>query len=255
MSSGNEERERLRAKRLEAERAEKGKGKGRLWAAYAAAGLLVVAVVVGSIVGLRDDGGGGGSDLPEAASIDTTSGGFEGLEPDGREGTKPPPVEQGELTAAAEQAGCVLRESLPTEGRDHVENSTTVRYRTNPPTSGDHNPLQVADGAYLTPLETDPTAKKPPLNVRNFVHSLEHGRVAIQYDPKLPERDQLLIKGVFDEDPAGVLLYPNASMPFELAATAWTALLGCPRYSPAALDAVRAFRDTQRGAGPEPYSL
>lgn len=253
MASGDQERERLRAKRLAAERAEEGKG--RLWAAYGAAGLLVVAIVVGSVVALGGGDGNDGSDAPAAASIDSTTGTFAGLEPDAREGTKPPPVAQGDLAEAARAAGCVLRESLADEGNNHVENSTPVRYRTNPPTSGDHNPLQIADGAYLTPLQTDPTAKKPALNVRNFVHSLEHGRVAIQYDPNLPERDQLLLKGVFDEDPAGVLLYPNAEMPYAVAAVAWTELLGCRRFNPAVLDAVRAFRDTKRGAGPEPYTL
>ena len=37
---------------------------------------------------------------------------------------------------------------------------------------------------------------------------MEHGRVLIQYSPELPERDQLEIKGVFEESPPGVLLFP-----------------------------------------------
>ncbi|HEX2371724.1 MAG TPA: DUF3105 domain-containing protein, partial [Solirubrobacterales bacterium] len=102
-----------------------------------------------------------------------------------------------------------------------------------------------ADGAFaVTP---DP---------RHFVHSLEHGRVEIEYSPDLPEDDQLAIKGVFDEDPGGMLLFPNADMPYEVAATAWTNMLGCKRYEGAAtLDALRAFRDTFRGQGPEPVPL
>ena len=63
----------------------------------------------------------------------------------------------------------------------------------------------------------------------DFVHSLEHGRIEIQYSPDLPE-DQLALKGVFDESPAGMLLFPNTDMPYEVAATAWTQLMGCKEY-------------------------
>ena len=41
-------------------------------------------------------------------------------------------------------------------------------------------------------------------------------------------------------------------MPYEVAATAWTQLIGCPTYEGAAtLDAIRDFRDIYRGQGPE----
>ena len=38
---------------------------------------------------------------------------------------------------------------------------------------------------------------------------MEHGRVEIHYDPSLPEDEQLALKGVFDEDPDGMLLFPD----------------------------------------------
>ena len=63
-----------------------------------------------------------------------------------------------------------------------------------------------------------------------FVHSLEHGRIEIQYSPDLSEADQLALKGVFDESPDGMLLFPNSEMPYDVAVTAWTQLLGCPKY-------------------------
>jgi hypothetical protein len=80
---------------------------------------------------------------------------------------------------------------------------------------------------------------------------LEHGRVEIQYSTDLSEADQLALKGVFDEDPGGLLLFPNDLMPYQVAATAWTNLLGCPAYNEAVLDAIRDFRDIYRGQGPE----
>ena len=77
----------------------------------------------------------------------------------------------------------------------------------------------MADGAYIDTPEP-----------RSVVHSLEHGRIEIQYSPDLPEEDQLALKGVFDEDPNGMLMFPNPDMPYEVAATAWTNLLGCDSY-------------------------
>jgi hypothetical protein len=127
----------------------------------------------------------------------------------------------------------VLRLKLPDEGHDHVPPGTTVKYDTNPPTSGDHvqNPDQQADGAYS---EMPPTI--------DVVHSLEHGRLEIQYDPSLSERDQLELKGLYDTMYAGALFFPNTQMPYQVAATTWTNLLGCKAYRGAAtLDAIRAF--------------
>ena len=49
----------------------------------------------------------------------------------------------------------------------------------------------------------------------------------IHYSPDLPEEDQLAIKGVFEESPAGVILIPNPEMDAEVAVTAWTQLATC----------------------------
>ena len=51
-------------------------------------------------------------------------------------------------------------------------------------------------------------------------------------------------------------MFPNPEMPYEVAATAWTQLMGCKKYEGAAtLDAIRDFRDTYRGLGPEPLPM
>ena len=216
---------------------------------------LAAATAVGA--GCGGDDGNGGSDEPatgtckdpgENAHIQYASGTCTRLQTDNREGEPPPSVELSDLAEAAKAANCVLREDLPDEGADHVADSTPVVYGTDPPTSGDHNPVPIADGAYVTPISYDTSS---PPNVRNYVHSLEHGRVEIQYSQELPEPDQLRIKGVFDEDPAGMLTFPNNTMPYLVAATAWQALLGCRDYRPAVLDALRDFRDKYRGNGPE----
>jgi hypothetical protein len=254
MASRKEERERRRAERLAAERQEASSGRLRLILGYVAAGLLGGAVLVGIVFALA--GGGDAQpgdvdvgDLPEAAHINPQVGVAGGVEPDGREGTPPPPLEQGHLERSAREADCELRLDLPDEGNQHfTDEDEDPGWETDPPTSGDHYGVPgepgsgaLADGAFL---------ERPSLG--RVVHSLEHGRIAIHYSPDLPEADQLAIKGVFDEDPAGMIMLPNPDIPFALAATAWQQKLGCPAYEgTSALDALRNFRDTFRGRGPE----
>ncbi len=51
---------------------------------------------------------------------------------------------------------------------------------------------------------------------------MEHGRVEIRYSPDLPEDQQLALKGVFDEDPGGMLMFPDPDLPYAVAVSAWT---------------------------------
>lgn len=254
MASRKEEKERRRAERLAAERRETSGQRLRLILGYAVAGVLGLAVLVGIVIAIASGGGddGGGSDVgdaPELAFINTDVGVARGVEPDGREGTPPAPLEQGRLAASARVAGCDLQEDLPEEGSQHFsDENNDPGWETNPPTSGDHYGTQtevgsgaLADGAY---------AETPSL--ARVVHAHEHGRVAIHYSPDLPEEAQLEIKGVFDDDPAGMMLFPNPDMPYEVAATSWSNLLGCESYEgQATLDAVQNFRALKRGQGRE----
>jgi hypothetical protein len=102
-------------------------------------------------------------------------------------------------------------------------------------------PLQQADGAY----------SEMPGEIF-FVHSLEHGRMEIQYSPDLPEADQLALKGLYDTMYGGTLLFPNTNMDYTVAATTWGNLMGCREYKGAStLDAIRAFGMKTWGRAPE----
>ena len=249
MSSRREDKERLRAERLAAEARERSQGRRRLIAGYFVAGLLGAAVLAGLVAVVASSGGDSGPEgLCDNAHVQTESGSTEGLEFDCREGTPPPEIQFGDLQESAQMAGCETRLDLPDEGNTHIADTAPFAYRSDPPASGNHNPTPIADGAYLTPFSDD-TSSSP--NVRNFVHSLEHGRIEIHYRPNLPDAEQLALKGVFDEDPDGMILVPDPNMPYAVAVTAWTQLIGCPRYDPLDLDVIRNFRDTYRGNGPE----
>lgn len=184
---------------------------------------------------------GGGS-----ASIQEQSGSTNDLAPDERLGTSIDAPEA-DLEEAAKDAGCLTELDLKDEGNEHLApGEPAPEYGTDPPTSGAHiaPPLQQADGAYSE--AADDVA---------VVHALEHGRVAIQYSPELSEEEQLEIKGLFDEDPAGIVLFPNEAVD-GVAATAWTRLMTCESYEgEGTIAALRAFSDEFRGNGPEPVPI
>ncbi len=228
------EREKRRQERIESEGSEAGSNRNRLIAGYAIAAAVVLAIAVVVVVLAS---GGDSDSAPEGdahINLNTSVGSTNGVEPDNRAGTVPAAAKITDLAAAAKAAGCDLRLHLKDEGHNHLPvESPPPDYKTNPPTSGNHvePPYQQADGAYTeTPEEID------------YVHSLEHGRLEIQYAPDLAEKDQLALKGLYDTMYGATLLFPNGKMPYEVAATTWTNLLGCPAYKGAAtLDAIRAF--------------
>ena len=161
MSGRKEERERLREERLAAQRAQQSSGQRRLYAGYAVAGLIVLAMLAGLfivITGGDDSETPEASDFPEAAYINPEIGAVpDGIKVDDRVGTEPPEQETAVLEDAAEAAGCELQIDLEDEGNTHLddENAAKVDYKTDPPSSGDHygNGAEnasgaLADGAY-----------------------------------------------------------------------------------------------------------
>lgn len=233
MSSRQEEKERRRKEREEIERkanaaAARRKRLGIVGIALAAIAAIAVVAVV--IAGGGDDGGGssgggggGGGSTAEAPTQDNTR----------------------NLQAAAEAAGCTLKEERDA-GSSHT--SEPVKYATNPPTSGDHDPVAAEDGAYET--------GNPP-DTEQSVHALEHGRVAVQYKPGTPPQRIAQLRGLLEEEYKGAagyktLLFQNQTgMTPAVAATAWTQSLSCPRWNDQVFDAIRAFREDFVDKGPE----
>lgn len=239
-----EERERLRQAREERERKQAGSERRRLMIGYGAAGVIGLAVLIGivfAIVSAAKE-----NDSGEAHIVQAT-GSTNAVPPDTRAGIEPPPLKVANLEKAAKEAGCDLRLNLPNEGSTHIPaTAKTPEYGTNPPTSGNHvePPYQQADGAY--------SEMAPEMYV---VHSLEHGRMAIQYSPDLDESAQLELIGLYDTMYGATLLFPNENMPYEVAATTWLNLIGCNEYKGSVtLDAIRAFGKKTWGTAKEPVT-
>lgn len=244
MGKGERDRERLRQERIEAEQKDSRSGNNRLIATYAIVATVVLAAAVLIFVLVS---GGDGSESGEAhINLNQEVGNTNGVQPDDRAGIVPARTKVFALDQAAKAAGCKVELKLEDEGHEHLpQNSPLPNYKTNPPTSGNHvePPYQQADGAYSEePSQLD------------VVHSLEHGRMAIEYSPDLPEKAQLELKGLYDTMYGATLFFPNDKIPYDVAAATWTNLIGCKTYKGAVtLDAIRAFgRETWGKYGGEP---
>ncbi len=150
------------------------------------------------------------------------------------------------FNAAVKAAGCVYKD-FPSEGAVHSDKPFDG-YKTNPPTSGTHKPTPAEDGVYDPGNSPDPN---------NWVHSLEHGRIEIQYAPGTPARRIAQLQTLQGESVKGspgyhtMLFENNTDMPYEVAAVAWTRSLTCKTFNEQTFDAIRVFRDRFVDKGPE----
>ncbi|HEV7806645.1 MAG TPA: DUF3105 domain-containing protein [Solirubrobacteraceae bacterium] len=216
MSSRQEEKEQRRLERLEREQAEQSAAKRKRLVQIIGGVVVGAAIVVGVVLALA-----GGKEEP----ADTTG-----------------------LASAARTAGCVVR-SFPNEGQAHVEKKLTVKdFKTNPPTSGDHNVTPAPDGVYAPGNEPE---------IQNWVHTLEHGRILFMYKKGTPPARVAQLQKLFDETSLGkpayhsVLMRNNTDMPFGVAAVAWRHYVGCSEFNDETVAALRAFRELYVDKAPE----
>jgi hypothetical protein len=229
MSSRQEEKERRRREREEREQAEKAAAARRKRLQIVLGALVAVLVIAGGAFAAVQGLGGDGGEATEVAAG----------------GADIPSQQEADLKKAADAAGCKLVDA-PNEGNGHEEKEFQASdYKQNPPTSGPHFPQWSEDGVYA-PGDTDELGK--------LVHTLEHGRINIQYKPGTPADTIAQLETLYNEMDGGhhLLLYENQTgMPFAVAATAWDHQLGCPTMNPKVFDAIRAFRSEYIDKGPE----
>jgi hypothetical protein len=138
-----------------------------------------------------------------------------------------PPVGQIRLERAADAARCDLRRGRAAE---HL----------NPPAEGTAG-RAAAPGTYERPLPGPALAA-----------AMRHGIVVIQYRPGLSAGLLDVLTALQSAVPKGTIVAPNATrMPYEVAATAWRRVLGCPRLDDTTIDAVRLFRGRFVGSTPD----
>jgi hypothetical protein len=236
MATRQEQKEARRRERLERERKEAAAAARRRRLRLGGGVLLGFAVLAGLVIAAALGFGGNGSDT-----------GARTPEPDAPAAAKLPPQQTSDYEAAAKAAGCTLL-NPPYEGASHSDKEFGAGdYKTNPPTSGDHNPEYYDDGIY----EPGTT---PRLGM--LVHPLEHGRIEVQYKKGTPATTVAQLEALLAEENDGyhMLLFENTTgMDAAVAATAWTHSLTCPKMNDKVFDAIRTFRSRYIDKGPEPF--
>jgi len=233
MASRQEEKEARRKERMERERKDAAAAARRKRLQLVGGGLLALVAVAAVVVAILAASGGGGETEASAPSTDAAT------------AAKLPEQATTDMAAAAKAAGCTL--ANPTfEGAKHEEKDFAASdYQTNPPTSGNHFPDWYDDGVY----EPGTTP-----NLGMLVHTLEHGRIDVQYKKGTPKADAAKLEALLAEQNDGyhMLLFENTTgMKPQVAATAWTHSLSCPEMNDKVFDAIRTFRARYIDKGPE----
>jgi len=231
VSSRQEEKERRRQERLEREQAEARAASRRKRMQLAFGVVLGLAVIAGIVVAVVV-GTGGSNGKPTQASNAASK-------------VKLPVQQVSDINQAAKAAGCTLA-NPPLEGATHEQKTFKPSdYKTNPPTSGSHDPTYYPDGIYA-PGDVPSLGK--------LVHPLEHGRIEVQYKPGTPKATVDRLEALLAENENGyhMLLFQNTTgMQAQVAATAWTHSLTCPKMNDKVFDAIRTFRSRYIDKGPE----
>lgn len=252
MSSRKEEKEQRRAERVAAEEA----------AARTDARKRRLGIVLGVVLGLAAAGA-------VTVAVTSAGGGESPTTPTDVRTDAPrapvPPQQIRDLPAAVKAAGCTQRTFKPgPNDREHIEATRDDRtgqivipgkritYQQNPPVFGPHatSPFWASDGSYVG-LPTPPGEA--------LVHSLEHGRILIQYRPGTDPQRIAQLQTILAEAPKpgvipgynALLFENNTDMPYALAVTSWGQMLGCPAINDKVFDAIRTFRTRYVDTGPE----
>jgi hypothetical protein len=230
VASRKEQKERLRKERLAREAEEKRRAERNRRLQMVGGGVIGVGVVAAVVVAIVA-GTSGGSDKPKQSGQ---------INPQVK-AVPIPPRKTTDLFATAKAAGCTGK-AFPDDGRQHITGTGT--YKTNPPTSGNHNPMPAEDGDY--------SGEQSPAK-ENAVHTLEHGRIEFQYRPGTPAKVIGQMRTLFNEGGAyHSLLFANTTdMPYKVAAIGWTHLIGCKAVNDKTWDAMRAFRQRYVDQAPE----
>ena len=127
----------------------------------------------------------------------------------------------------------------PNQGSGHFAPGESVPYRSDPPTSGPHDPAWIEPGVYQEQQARE-----------TLVHSLEHGLIVIYYDQPDPAAFDILKDwaGLYGGPWSGIVVAPKVGLGEAIVLTSWNRLLRLGPFDP---DAAAAFIDAFRGRGPE----
>ena len=200
MASRKEQKEQARQERLAAEQADQQKHQRQRTYGIVAGAVLVVGVIIAVIV-IAASGGKSSSTTKKSGSY-APAAEFAGA-------VSPPPKGPGRPGRRRQEGW--MRAEEPADRGQHARcqhQEAEVRHQSADVRQYDSTPQP--DGVYT---------KYP--QPRHTVHSLEGGRVEIQYDPELDKKQIAQLGGIFNADNLYLAMYPNPDMPYAVAVTAW----------------------------------
>ena len=127
-------------------------------------------------------------------------------------------------------------EEFAIEGRDHVSAGTSVKYQTNPPTSGDH--LAQAEDWGVYDEEIDDKAG---------VHSMEHGGIWISYQD-ISETDIDDLKEIGKQNSQSTVVSPRSGNDDRIVIASWGKLMRLESVDKAL---IQKYIDTYKNQSPE----
>lgn len=140
-------------------------------------------------------------------------------------------------------ADCFPAEIHPQEGRKHIEEGTSERFDSSPPTSGPHYERPAEPGFYPADSGIEP---------ERLVQNLEHGQIVIWYRPDAEKLGFLekQIEELVSQEPKATVGAPYSDMDegFNLVITSWRHARACVHASQEVVD---DFRKEFQGKGPE----
>jgi hypothetical protein len=166
-------------------------------------------------------------------------------------GEGPAPSVAPVVRKAAKRAGCTVRSDPSAVGIHllisdvqplHVDNPDYSKVP-RPPTNGHHRPLWANWGFYKTPI---PYAYE--------VHNLEHGGIVVHLGLGISTAAGTKVVRLWAASPPFMLIVPGQPAdvsPSGATITSWQRAMVCKKWNPRVLGAIRTYRDTYRGTGPE----
>jgi hypothetical protein len=145
----------------------------------------------------------------------------------------------------AQVCGAPVAASKPSTSAAHVPDDAPLAWEDSPPSSGSHRARWARWGAYTY------------LSPARWLHNLEHGGVAILYDPCLPEADVATLRAFAnarpDDDmgPFRWVLTPYPGLQTPVALVAWEETLLLPCWRATDVEAALAFIAAHYRTAPE----
>ncbi len=129
--------------------------------------------------------------------------------------------------------------TFPDMGGQHLApGEAAPEYNSDPPTSGPHSATPALCGIYRQPV--------PDIN---YLHSMEHGAIAVQYDPDLAPGEIEELEGIGRDAGDEIIVAPRLDNPASVVLTAWTKRLLLDELNG---NVITAFEREYGNRGPEP---